>query len=97
MKAKNLLIILLIIFLFLLYNLMCYNYLNKQIKRDTKSIIVNVLDSENYEFLKATSNKDGALNIYVKYNNNKYHFTINRINNKYHFISYDYDIPSYIK
>lgn len=102
MKFKTYFIILSVLFILLFYNIFCYKFANKRIDDATHFLISNYLNDKcncNYKYLKATSNSDGSINVYVKTlenNANYYHFVFTN-NNGYNIVLVDSKIPAYFR
>ncbi len=108
MKTKKLVSILLILGVFLAYNIFCYALLNNNIKNNTMSPInsylkvIYDLNDTSYKYLKATINSDNSINVYVKLNsqelkNKYYRFIFVNQDSKYQIIEVNQNIPAYIK
>lgn len=103
MKLKHIFIILIVVIILLFYNLFCYHLVNKQIEKNTKNIIESYFAvtcrncSHDYQYLRATKNEDGTMNVYIKENQNYYRFILNQVNNQYQLIEVSQDIPAYIR
>ena len=98
MKNKTLMMIFLVVFILLLYNLFCYSLVNKIIYKKTNPIITNYLSDlniNNYKFVKAINNTDETISVYVKINNDFYNFVLE--NNNYQIKDVNNNIPDYIK
>lgn len=95
MKTKNYLVIMAILFVLLLYNILIYNFTNKKIYKETKNLIGDYFNTEKYEYLKATSNKDDSLNVFIRINDSYYRVVIPSNYSK--IITVNKDIPAYIK
>ncbi len=94
MKAKNLMVIFIIVLSLLFYNLFCYKLVNKIIEKDTKNTISNYLNTEDkIKYLKVIYNNNNY-NIYIKNKNNYYHFILD---NNYNIIDVNQKVPLYIR
>jgi len=106
MKTKSLIIILVVVLILLVYNLFCYGFANKIIDTNSKNIITNYFDNINvnskYKYIKATSNEDSSINVFVYINdtnlNHKYYrFILDKYNGDLKIREVNNDIPIYIK
>lgn len=102
MKFKTYFIILSVLFILFFYNIFCYKFANKRIDDATHFLISNYLKDKcncNYKYLKATSNSDGSINVYVKTleDTSKYYHFVFTNNSGYKIILVDSEIPYYLK
>lgn len=102
MKVKNYFIILIVLFILLFYNMFAYKFANNRIEEQTKYAITNYLKNNfnlndfTYDYIKATINDDASINVFIKYNNQKYRFIFEN-NGGFKLISVNTNIPAYIK
>lgn len=107
MKAKSLIVILMITVVVLLYNLFCYNFVSKVFDNETRYAISSYFNKKcnncdySYKYKIAILNEDNTLNVYVKYKSeledNYYRFNVIKINGVYHILEVDNEIPAFIR
>lgn len=107
MKNKHIFIILAIMVVLLLYNLFCYALVNRNIEIGSKNLIQNYFQTVSpnnytkYEYLMATNNDDGSINIFVKTKNNSsneyYRFIVARNGALYSLKDVNRNVPAYVK
>lgn len=95
MKTRNYLIIMIALVILLLYNVLLYNFTNKRIYKETKNLIGDYFNTDKYEYIRATSNKDDSLNVFIRLKDNYYRVVIPNSYGK--IIAVNEDIPVYIK
>ena len=101
MKAKSLIVVLIVVSILLIYSVVCYRVLNKRIEINTKNSISTYFshylpEVSSYEYIKAISNEKGTFQVFVKAENHYYtfHFGIN--SQGYLIQDVDLGVPSYI-
>ena len=107
MKFKSLFIISLVVFILLLYNLVCYKAINRSIEKDTSNLVSYYLDiacnhcEPDYHYIMSTNNEDRSINVFVKakFEDKKdyYRFIVSRENGQYKLLQVNQDIPGYIR
>lgn len=107
MKTKVLLNILIIVLVLLFYNMFCYFFVNRVLDNGTKNIINSYFNNScsncdfSYEYLKATNNEDGTINIFVKvdskYFDKYYRFIVFKNGPSYQLKEVNNTVPAYIK
>ena len=101
MKIKVIGVTLIIVLVLLVYNLFCYKFVNKMIDNQTRYEIINYvknnLNNDDYEYIRATSNNDKSINVYILVNKKDYYHFILEKNNNYKILKVDQNIPVYIK
>ncbi len=101
MKIKTLVVLLVIVLVLLVYNIFIYSFLNSNIDSQTRYQITtylknNINQDGYYKYITASNNKDGTINVYIKIEDEYYHFIMVR-DNGYKIILVNQEIPEYIK
>ena len=102
MKAKSLMVVLVVIGVLFLYCVFCYRILNNRIEDSTRSIISNYFYSNypqvtSYEYLKAISEEENTFQVFVKTNEDYYTFLFQLDNKEYQLLNAHHGVPSYIR
>ena len=99
MKAKTLVVLLVVTSILLIYSMICYSLLNKSIEVSTKNIISDYLAKSSitaYEYLKANSTKKDTFQVFVKSDNQYFTFIFELNQHDYQLLKVYPSVPDYI-
>ena len=102
MKAKSLIVILIVTGVLFLYCTFCYQILNNRIKENTQTIISNYFSTNypqitSYEYLKAISEEEDTFQVFVKTNEDYYTFLFQLDDREYQLLNVFLGVPNYIR
>lgn len=99
MKAKTLVVLLVVTSILLIYSMICYSLLNKSIEVSTKNIISDYLVKSSitsYEYLKANSTKKDTFQVFIKTNDQYFTFIFKLNQQNYQLLNVYPSVPDYI-
>lgn len=101
MKAKSLVVLLIIVGVLVLYSIVCYDLVNRRVEVGTRNAIANYFSIhapqvESYEYLKAVGDAKYSFRIFVKTEEDYYTFYFDMNQETYQLMNVETDAPNYI-
>lgn len=102
MKAKSLIVVLVVVSVLLIYSVICYRLLNERIEVTTKNTVANYFSSNipqvsSFDYLKAISREKNTFQVFVTTNVDDYTFYFQYSDHEYQLLDVESGIPSYRK
>lgn len=99
MKAKTLVVLMVVTSVLLIYSVFCYHLLNQNIEVSTKNIISDYLADasiSSYEYLKANSTQKDTFQVFIKANDQYFTFIFELNQQNYQLLDVHPFVPDYI-